>query len=463
MDESLSPTGKSDAPSFHCLTLPGFWDITRAFSRRDGETANHPTISPVAGSNQGEEKELMTIGLMARSLIESPTMKLNEQARRMRDRGQPVIHLGIGEPKSKTPIDAIRGATAKLMTADVHYTPTDGTPELKQAIIRYMEDHYGRMLAPEQLIASGGAKQSLAVLFQTILNPQDEVIITAPYWVSYPEMVKMAYGVPVIVKPEDGRFQPRMQDIADAVTSYTKAIVVNNPNNPSGEVYDEAFIREIVSFCETKGLWLIMDDIYHRLVYDGKPWLPAYRFTDKDVDDSRIVVVNGISKLYAMTGFRIGWVAGPRKLVQAMITVQGHGSSCPPAVSQSAAASALNGMQSTVDNLRLKLQNLRDVLVTELNGFDGVRVKKPDGALYVLADFRAYSNNSMELAQFLLDKVMVVTVPGAAFGMEGFLRLSFCKTVKELTEGVARMKWALDTNSPNEIFINDRKLVRDWV
>lgn len=405
----------------------------------------------------------MSIGLMARSLIESPTMRLNEQARRMRDRGEPVIHLGIGEPKSKTPFDAIRGASAKLIDADIHYTPTDGTPALKQAIIRYMEDNYDRVMRPDQIIASGGAKQSLAVLLQSILNPQDEVVISAPYWVSYPEMIKMAYGVPVVVKPEDGRFQPTAEEMIDACTSYTKAIIINNPNNPSGEIYSEDFIRDMVQFCEKKGIWLIMDDIYHKLVYDGEPWYPGYRYTEKDVDESKIVIVNGISKLYAMTGFRIGWVAGPKKLVETMVKVQGHGSSCPPSISQAAAAGALNGLQSNVENLRVKLQNLRNVMVTELNGFDGLRVFKPKGALYCLVDFRAYSNKSEELAQFLLDKVMVVTVPGSGFGMEGYLRLSFCKTVKELTEGVARIKWALDTNSPNEIYINDRKLVRDWV
>jgi len=249
----------------------------------------------------------------------------------------------------------------------------------------------------------------------------------------------------------------------DACTSYTKAIIVNNPNNPSGDIYSEDFIREMVAFCEKKGIWLIMDDIYHKLIYDDATWYPGYRYTDKDVDESKIVVVNGISKLYAMTGFRIGWVTGPKKLVQTMNTVQGHGSSCPPAISQAAAVGAMNGLQSNVENLRVKLENLRNVMVTELNGFDGLRVFKPKGALYCLVDFRAYSNNSDELAQFLLDKVMVVTVPGKGFGVEGYLRLSFCKTVKEIMEGVARIKWALDTNSPNEIFINDRKMVRDWV
>ncbi len=409
------------------------------------------------------EEHPMSIGLMARSLVESPTMRLNEEARKMRERGEPVIHLGIGEPKSPTPVDAIRSAMAKLSNANIHYTPTDGTPELKQAIIRYMDDNYGRQVAPDQVVASGGAKQSLSVILSSILNPQDEVIIPAPYWVSYPEMVKIAYGVPVIVHPEDGRFQPRFSEIADAVTSYTKAIILNNPNNPSGAIYPEEFIREMVEFCEKKGIWLIMDDIYHKLVYGGKSCVPATRFTDRDIDESKIIILNGISKLYAMTGFRIGWVVAPRKLVHTMIKVQGHGSSCPPAVSQAAAAGALNGIQSMVENLRLTLQNLRDLMVQELEGFNGVRITKPDGALYCLADFRAYSNKSEELAHFLLKKVMVVTVPGSAFGMEGFLRLSFCKSVKDITEGIARIKWALDTTSPNEIFINDHKLVRDWL
>ena len=205
----------------------------------------------------------MSISQLARSIAESPTLKLNQAARVLQAKGEPVIHLGAGEPKSKVPVEAIRASVAQLNTGEVRYTPTSGIPELKRAIIGYTEQHYNRTVAPENVIVSGGAKQSLSVLLFTLLNPQDEVIILAPYWVSYPDMVKMVYGVPVIVKPEDGGFEPRFDEITRAVTAYTKAIIINSPNNPSGAVYSEELIAQIVQFCEKKNIYVIMDDIYH--------------------------------------------------------------------------------------------------------------------------------------------------------------------------------------------------------
>jgi aspartate aminotransferase len=405
----------------------------------------------------------MSISQLASSIVESPTMRLNQEAQLLREKGEPVIHLGIGEPKNKTPIAALLGSAAKLRAGDVKYLPTDGTPSLKKAIIRYTEENYGRIVAPENVIVSTGAKQSIFNVFYTLLNPQDEVILLAPYWVSYPEMIKMCMGRPVIVRPPDDTFQPRLQDIEEAVSSYTKAIVVNSPNNPSGVVFSEQFIAEIVEFCEKRNIYLIMDDIYHKLVFDGQRAPSAYAYTDKDIEHTHVIVVNGVSKLYGMTGFRIGWVIAGRKLVEIMTTIQGQMTSCPSAISQAAAEGALTGVQNVVENLRLTIQNNRDVAMRELQSFTGVRVTKPGGTFYCLPDFRAYSGNSFELAQFLLKKALVVTVPGKDFGMEGFLRLSYAGAAKDVIEGIKRMKWALDPNSPSEIFIGDRKLVRDWM
>lgn len=405
----------------------------------------------------------MSISQLARSIAESPTLRLNEQARILREKGEPVIHLGAGEPKSKVPMEAIRSAAAQITTGEVRYTPTDGIPELKKAIIRYMEDSYNKMVGPEQVIVSGGAKQALSVLLTVLINPQDEVIIPAPYWVSYPEMVKMVYGVPVIVRAEDGRFQPRAQDIKAAVSSYTKAIILNSPNNPSGAVYSDEFIAEMVDFCETKGIYLICDDIYHKLIFDGRTFTPAYKFVRADLEESKVIVINGVSKLYAMTGFRIGWTVAPKKIIEVMINVQAQTTSCPSTISQVASVGALNGTQSGIESLRLMLQNNRNVMVQELRALDGVHVSMPEGTFYCLPDFRAYNQNSVALCEFLLNKVRVVSVPGKEFGMEGHLRLSYCGTIKDITEGVARIKWALDPNAPNELFLGDRKLVRDWL
>jgi aspartate aminotransferase len=405
----------------------------------------------------------MSISQLARSIAESPTLSLNEEARILREKGEPVINMGIGEPKNKTPISAILSSAARLTTGDIKYTPPDGTPSLKKAIIRYTEENYDKIAAPENIIISAGAKQSLYNVLYTLVNPQDEVIILAPYWVSYPEMVKMVYGRPVIITPEDGSFHPRMEEIERAVSSYTKAIIVNTPNNPSGIVFSKDFIAQIVEFCEQRHIYLIMDDIYHRLVFDGNYASPAYKYTQKDLESSMIIVVNGISKLYGMTGFRIGWVVASRVLVEVMTNVQAQTTSCTSLVLQAAAEGALNGLQNVVESLRLTFENNRNVIVQELRSFNGLKVTKPGGAFYCLPDFRAYSQDSVELSRLLLKKALVVTVPGKEFGMEGHLRLSFAGSIKDITTAVERMKWALDPNSPNEIYIGDRKMVRDWL
>jgi aspartate aminotransferase len=405
----------------------------------------------------------MSISQLARSIVDSPTLRLNEEARLLRERGLPVVHLGIGEPKNKTPISAILSAANKLNSGEVKYTPTDGTPGLKKSIIKYTEENYNRIVAPENIIVTNGAKQSLFNVIFSLIDPQDEVIILAPYWVSYPEMVKMVYGIPIIVTPKDGTFHPRMEDILEAVSSYTKAIIVNSPNNPSGIVFSPELIGELVEYCESKGIYLVMDDIYHRLVFDDVIVVPGYQFTNKDIESTKVIVTNGVSKVYGMTGFRIGWVIANRRLVEVMTNVQAQMTSNPATILQSAAEGALNGIQSYVESLRLTIENNRNVIMQEFKSFNEVRVHNPQGTFYCLPDFRAYHESSVELAEFLLKKALVVTVPGVQFGIEGHLRLSFSGTVKEITEGMARMKWALDPESPREIYIGDRKMVRDWL
>jgi len=400
---------------------------------------------------------------VARKIAPSPTLALNEQARLLRAKGEPVIHLGAGEPKNRAPIAAILGAADKLKEGDVKYTPTEGIPSLRKAIVRYTEDGYNKIVAPENIVVSNGAKQAVWNVLYTILNPQDEVIILAPYWVSYPEMVKMMYAVPVIVTPEDGSFYPRMQDIKQVVGSYTKAIIVNSPNNPSGAVFGKEFMAELVDFCESKGIWLISDDIYHKLIFDGVQWHSPYQFTKKSLEDSRLITINGISKLYGMTGFRIGWSVTPRKLAEVIMNVQAQTTSTATLVAQAAAEGALLGVQSHIDSLRQMLQNNRDVMLNELKAFRGVKCHKPDGTFYCLPDFSAYGTDSVKMCKLLLDKARVVTVPGKEFGMEGHLRLSICGSIKEIKQGVERIKWALDPESPNELFIGDKKLVRDWM
>jgi aspartate aminotransferase len=404
----------------------------------------------------------MAVSQLARSIKASPTLKLNETAKRLRDKGEPVIHLGGGEPKSKAPLDAVLSCAAQLNTGEVRYAPADGLPALKKAVLRYTEEHYGRLAAPENVVVSSGAKQSIMTLLYAILEPKDEVVFPAPYWVSYPEMVKLAGGVPVPVEAEDGSFQPSVPDIADRVGSYTRAVILNSPNNPSGVMYSREFVAEMVAFCEKKNLWLIMDDLYNRLVFDGQKAPNPYEFATDVSESSKLVVVQGVSKMYAMTGFRIGWAVANREVVEAMGNIQSHQTSGPVTVSQWAAIGALSGVQTSVESLRLTLENSRNLMVDRLRTIPGVHVTKPDGTFYCFPDFRAYEKKSTKLAELLLERVRVVTVPGVDFGTEGHLRLSYCGTVKEIMDGVERIKWALDPNSPNELFLGDRKLVRDW-
>ncbi len=405
----------------------------------------------------------MSLSQLARSIVESPTVSMNEEARLLRERGEPVIHLGVGEPKNKTPFQAILAGAARLTSGDVKYTPVEGTPSLRKAIIRYTEQNYDRLVALENVIVTIGAKNAIWMVLFTLLNPGDEVIILAPYWVSYPQMVRMCQGVPVIVTPEDGTFVPRFEEIERVVSSSTKAIIVNSPNNPSGAIYPPELIAQLVDFCERRGIYYIADDIYHKLVFDGKRAVPAYSFTQKDVNTSHIIVINGVAKLYGMTGFRIGWTVAPREIIEIMRRVQSQTVTTPAAILQAAAEGALNGMQGVVEALRLHVQNNRDVLLQELKTFQDVRCIRPEGTFYALPDFRAYSQDSISLARFLLQKALVVTVPGREFGMEGHLRISYAGETKDVVEGIARIRWALDPTSPNEIYIGDRRMVRDWL
>ncbi len=404
----------------------------------------------------------MSISQIAGSIGESVTLALNEKASILKAKGEPLIHLGGGEPKAKVPVDSILAVAAVLNSGEVRYTPTSGTQPMKAAIIRYTQEHYGRKVTPNHVIASSGAKQAIMVALRAILDPQDEVVFPAPYWVSYPEMVRLCGAVPVPATPEDGTLVPSARDILDRVGSHTKAILLNSPSNPSGLLIPREVVKEVVEFCEREGIYLISDDIYHRLLFDGKKWTNPYEFASDLGDTSKLIVVNGVSKAYAMTGFRIGWAVANPRLIEVMGNIQSHETSGPAGILQVGAVAAINGVQSHVENLRVQLENRKNILMSKLAAFDGVKVTEPDGTFYAFVDFRAYQKNSLKLSGFLLDKVLVATVPGIGFGMEGYLRISYCGPEKDVIDGIERIKWALDPNSPNELQIGNRKLVRDW-
>jgi len=385
----------------------------------------------------------MRISKLAQSLGQSATLKLNETANALKAEGKPVIHLGGGEPVEAIPLGAASAARQMIDGGFVRYTPSSGTVALKDEIIKYTEANYGIKPARSNIVVSSGAKQAIFNFLVSVLDKEDEVIIPVPYWVSYPEMVRLAHGEPVLVRPAKG-ILASASDIKSAVTNKTRVIMLNSPCNPSGQVFPEETVAELVEFCERNDIYLLMDDIYNRLVYDGMKAPSAFAYAKRPLNDSIIVSINGVSKTFSMTGFRIGWSIAGEALTKAMIKVQAQVSSCPSSVSQAAAVGALAANDDFVETLRQGLEKKRDLLVSELQRLKKVKLDIPHGTFYSFADFSAYEQDSRKLSAMILDKALVAAVPGIEFGMEGHLRISYCASEENIKEGIARIRKVLD-------------------
>lgn len=384
----------------------------------------------------------MTISLSNLSFVvgDSPTLKINAKANALKKEGKPIIHLGGGEPVYPAPKTAVDAIVEKAKTGKIKYSPTTGSPELKSAVAHYMQENYGKAFESGEIIVSGGAKQVLYNFLLAAINPGDEVVYPVPFWVSYPEMVKMAGGVPVEVRPAKG-LTVSLEDLKSALTPKTKAILINSPCNPSGAIFDEAFIKGVVELAEAKQIFLVMDDIYHKLVFDNKSCPNPYAYTQ---NAQNLVVINGVSKVYGLTGLRIGWAVSENKpLIAAMGRMQAQSTSCNSDLSETAAAAALMGDQHCIEDLRNLLEENRNVLLEELNKIPHLKINKPAGTFYSFADFSYYEPDSAELARYLLDEVMVAVVPGKDFGLDGHLRISFCASRDSIVEGVRRIATAL--------------------
>ena len=384
----------------------------------------------------------LTLSKRALNIADSPTLKINALARALKKEGKPLIHLGGGEPVFPAPQASVDALVEKAHSRQIKYTPSSGTPELKQSVAQYTLENYGRKVGAEHIIVSAGAKQALFNFLLAVVQENDEVVFPAPYWVSYPEMVKLAGGVPVVVQPPEGSLQVALADLTAAITPRTKAILLNSPNNPSGLVLDAAFIKAVVELAEQKNIFLVMDDIYHKLVFDGKNCPNPY---DYSTCGQNLVIINGVSKLYALTGLRIGWaVSENTSLISAMGRLQAQSTSCNSDLSEAAATAALSGEQGCIKELCSLLQRNRDVLMEELAQIPHLKVQQPQGTFYSFADFSYYNPDSQALAQYLLEKALVAVVPGAAFGLDGHLRISFCASQDSIVEGVRRIKRALE-------------------
>ncbi len=381
----------------------------------------------------------------------SPTLAINAKAKQLKASGVDVLNFSVGEPDFSTPAHVCAAGSAAIEAGHTRYTAVSGIPELREAICARYREKQGLSYDPEQVQVSCGGKHGLYNIFQAILNPGDEVLIPAPYWVSYPPMVQLAGGVPVAVPlREDRHFDLDAADLLRYASSRTRAIILNSPSNPTGAVCSARALGEVAALALEKGWLVVSDDMYEEIRYtqDALPHIlqiePALQ--------GQCILSNGVSKSYSMTGWRIGWCAGPLAVIKAMNKIQGQSTSNPASPSQYAALAALTGPQDFPGTMVAAFIPRRDYFIQALNAIEGVNCVEPMGAFYVFPNFSAYYgcqfkgrpiNDSVELADYFLDEARVATVPGAAFGADAFIRFSFATSLETIKAGMERINEAL--------------------
>ncbi len=373
----------------------------------------------------------------------SPTLAITARAAQLRAAGQDVIGLGAGEPDFDTPEHIKEAAKRAIDAGHTKYTPVDGTPSLKQAVIDKFRRDNGLEYAPEQILVSSGGKQSFFNLAQAVLDPGDEVIIPAPYWVSYPDMVILAGAAPVLVHAgADQRFKITPAQLEGAITDNTRLVVINSPSNPTGMAYSQeelAALGEVLR--EHPRILIATDDMYEHIRWQGE--FVNILNACPDLYD-RTLVLNGVSKAYAMTGWRIGYAGGPAEIIQAMKKIQSQSTSNPCSIAQYAAEAALNGPQDCIQTMLVEFRKRHDYVVERLNAIDGVSCLPTDGTFYVFPEVtgmieRLGMRNDLELAEHLIDQAGVAVVPGSAFGLGGHIRLSIATSMDNLEKALDRI------------------------
>ncbi|MCB8958377.1 MAG: pyridoxal phosphate-dependent aminotransferase [Nocardioides sp.] len=383
------------------------------------------------------------------SIAESATLKVDAKAKALKAEGRPVIGFGAGEPDFPTPGYVVEAAVEAARDPRNHrYTPAGGLPELKKAIVEKTRRDSGLEIEPTQVLVTNGGKQAIYSAFATMLDPGDEVIVPAPYWTTYPEAIQLAGGVAVeVLADETQDYKVTVDQLEGARSDRTKVLLFVSPSNPTGSVYTAEEIRAIGAWAEEHQLWVLTDEIYEHLVYDGIETgsLPVLC---PDLAD-HTVVVNGVAKTYAMTGWRVGWMIGPADLVKAATNLQSHATSNVSNVAQRAAIAALEGDLTAVDEMKVAFDRRRRTIVSMLNEIDGVVCPMPGGAFYAYPSVKGLLGTehegrrietSAELAEYILDRAEVAVVPGEAFGSPGYLRLSYALGDDDLVEGVTRLQ-----------------------
>ena len=396
----------------------------------------------------------MALSISHRCLNIAPslTLQIDSRAKEMAASGLNVIGFGAGEPDFPTPKHICDAAKEALDLGMTRYTPVPGTMELRMAITRKMERDHGLTYSPQEILVSNGAKHSLFTIFQTILDPGDEVLIPTPCWVSYPEMVRMAGGVPVFVPTnEENRFIPSNKDIASRVTRRTKAIIITSPSNPNGSVWSREQLQFVGNLAVTHPFYIVSDEIYEKLLYDGREHLSIAQLGEQI--KAQTFIVNGVSKAYAMTGWRIGYIAAPDWIVAGCNKLQGQYTSGPCSVSQMAALTAYIDSQQCVEDMRQAFERRRDLIVRLAKDIPGLEVNKPEGAFYLFPKCSSFYGkqtpdgktiaNSTDLAMYLLEKGHVATVGGDAFGDPECFRMSYATSDENIVEAMRRIKEVL--------------------
>lgn len=380
----------------------------------------------------------------------SPTLAVTSRAAELRAQGQDVIGLGAGEPDFATPQHIKNAAVKAIEAGHTTYTAVDGTASLKQAIINKFKRDNGLEYQANQILVSCGGKQSFFNLSLAYLNEGDEVVIPAPYWVSYPDMIKIAGGVPVVIKTSQSeRFKINAQQLEEAITEKTKLVVINSPSNPSGVAYTKAELKALADvLIKHPNILIATDDMYEHILWSQEGFANILNACPELY--SRTIVMNGVSKAYSMTGWRIGYVGGPVELVAAMKKIQSQSTSNPTSISQYAAEEALNGSQECVDEMLQAFKERHRFVVDTLNQIDGVKCTDSDGTFYAFPDFsgamqKAGIESDVEFAEAILNKANVALVPGSAFGTPNHMRLSFATSMENLTTALERIKDAIDS------------------
>ncbi|MCF2530167.1 pyridoxal phosphate-dependent aminotransferase [Yinghuangia soli] len=382
------------------------------------------------------------------AIAESATLAVDAKAKALKAAGRPVIGFGAGEPDFPTPPYIVDAAVAACHDPKFHrYTPAGGLPELKAAIAEKTLRDSGLTVDPAQVLVTNGGKQAIYEAFAAILDPGDEVIVPAPYWTTYPESIKLAGGVPVeVVADETTGYLVSVEQLEAARTPNTKVLLFVSPSNPTGAVYTRAQVEEIGRWAAEHGLWVLTDEIYEHLVYDDAEFVSMPTVVPELLD--KTIIVNGVAKTYAMTGWRVGWVIGPKDVIKAAANLQSHATSNVCNVAQAAALAAVSGDLSAVDEMKVAFDRRRRTIVRMLNEIPGVECPEPKGAFYAYPSVKGVigkeirsrvPQSSAELASLILDEVEVAVVPGEAFGTPGYLRLSYALGDDDLVEGVSRI------------------------